>query len=208
MSTAIRLATPEDAAAIVALYAPYVQKHERHLRIRGALRRGITAPASRRSRAFSPSTSWRRTACPRAMRTRTSSTRARRINGCARPRSTWARASTARATPRAFTSGFCARCAPRASARPSRSWAARTCPRKKLHESLGFSRIGTFAKAGYKLGQWHDVKWYGLELRPREDAPADPIPFLRAAPGGLSRGPKKWKRCLGFPDCRALRCAY
>ena len=50
-------------------------------------------------------------------------------------------------------------------------------PSEKLHESLGFSRIGTFAKAGYKLGQWHDVKWYGLELRPREDAPADPIPF-------------------------------
>ena len=50
-------------------------------------------------------------------------------------------------------------------------------PSEKLHESLGFSRIGTFAKAGYKLGQWHDVKWYGLELRPREDAPADPLPF-------------------------------
>ena len=55
-------------------------------------------------------------------------------------------------------------------------------PSEKLHESLGFSRIGTFAKAGYKLGQWHDVKWYGLELRPREDAPADPIPFCALPP--------------------------
>jgi len=26
-----------------------------------------------------------------------------------------------------------------------------------LHERLGFRRIGTYPKVGYKLGHWHDV---------------------------------------------------
>ena len=50
-------------------------------------------------------------------------------------------------------------------------------PSEKLHESLGFHLIGTFAKAGFKQGRWHDVKWYGRELCSRAENPADPIPF-------------------------------
>lgn len=31
---------------------------------------------------------------------------------------------------------------------------------ERLHRALGFSEIGTFSKSGFKLGQWHDVKWF------------------------------------------------
>lgn len=35
----------------------------------------------------------------------------------------------------------------------------------RLHESLGFSPIGVFPKAGYKFGAWHDLAWFWKELR-------------------------------------------
>ena len=34
-----------------------------------------------------------------------------------------------------------------------------------FHASLGFHKIGTYKKVGYKFGQWHDVTWYQLELQ-------------------------------------------
>ena len=42
---------------------------------------------------------------------------------------------------------------------------------------MGFQLIGTFDKAGFKLDQWHDVKWYGMELRKHEKNPAEPVPY-------------------------------
>lgn len=50
-------------------------------------------------------------------------------------------------------------------------------PSEKFHEALGFKLIGTFENAGYKLDEWHDVKWYGLELAPRQHPPRDPVPY-------------------------------
>jgi phosphinothricin acetyltransferase len=45
-----------------------------------------------------------------------------------------------------------------------------------LHESLGFSPVGTYKKIGYKLGRWHDVRWWQLFLQdPTEDPPTEPI---------------------------------
>ncbi|MBL8745485.1 MAG: N-acetyltransferase [Phycisphaerae bacterium] len=35
----------------------------------------------------------------------------------------------------------------------------------RLHESLGFVRVGCFRHAGWKLGAWHDVMWWQLMLR-------------------------------------------
>jgi len=37
-----------------------------------------------------------------------------------------------------------------------------------LHEGLGFRSIGVFPRVGWKLGAWHDVGWWHLGLR---DAP-------------------------------------
>ena len=40
-----------------------------------------------------------------------------------------------------------------------------------LHESLGFRPIGVYRGVGYKLGAWHDVGWWGLTLRSAQGAP-------------------------------------
>ena len=29
-----------------------------------------------------------------------------------------------------------------------------------LHEAVGFERVGEYRGVGYKLGAWHDVRWY------------------------------------------------
>jgi phosphinothricin acetyltransferase len=34
-----------------------------------------------------------------------------------------------------------------------------------LHESVGFKKIGTFPRVGFKFGGWRDVAWFHLALR-------------------------------------------
>jgi L-amino acid N-acyltransferase YncA len=34
-----------------------------------------------------------------------------------------------------------------------------------FHEALGFSHVGTFHRAGWKFGRWHDVSWWERRLR-------------------------------------------
>jgi L-amino acid N-acyltransferase YncA len=48
-----------------------------------------------------------------------------------------------------------------------------------LHESVGFEALGVYRKVGHKLGAWHDVGWWQRELQ----ALAVPQP-LRAFDGG------------------------
>ena len=45
-----------------------------------------------------------------------------------------------------------------------------------LHEAMGFRPIGVYPQVGYKLGAWRDVGWWSLELQPME-SPPEPIPF-------------------------------
>jgi len=33
-----------------------------------------------------------------------------------------------------------------------------------LHRALGFEPVGTYRRAGWKLGRWHDVAWYQRDL--------------------------------------------
>ncbi|MSQ23688.1 MAG: N-acetyltransferase family protein [Chloroflexi bacterium] len=55
-----------------------------------------------------------------------------------------------------------------------------------LHEAMGFKPVGVFRNVGYKLGSWHDVGWWQLELQPPLGSPAEPIPFpLVTLTGGL-----------------------
>ncbi len=42
-----------------------------------------------------------------------------------------------------------------------------------LHESMGFFHVGTYRNVGYKLGAWHDVGWWQLELM---SPPTEPTP--------------------------------
>src|SRR5262245_24730869 len=36
-----------------------------------------------------------------------------------------------------------------------------------LHEAMGFQFVGVYRGIGYKGGAWHDVGWYQLALQPR-----------------------------------------
>jgi phosphinothricin acetyltransferase len=42
-----------------------------------------------------------------------------------------------------------------------------------LHEACGFRPVGVYREVGYKFGAWRDVGWWGLRL---SDAEADPRP--------------------------------
>ena len=43
-----------------------------------------------------------------------------------------------------------------------------------LHEKMGFRPIGVYERVGFKLGKWHDVGWWGLDLAPESDSPSEP----------------------------------
>lgn len=45
---------------------------------------------------------------------------------------------------------------------------------ERLHESLGFQRVGTYHMAGYKCDSWRDVCWYQKQIG---DYDAPPKPF-------------------------------
>lgn len=44
-----------------------------------------------------------------------------------------------------------------------------------LHEAMGFTPVGVHAKTGYKLGAWHDVGWWDLDLGLPDGPPAEPV---------------------------------
>ena len=53
-----------------------------------------------------------------------------------------------------------------------------------LHESLEFQSVGVYRAVGYKLGAWHDVGWWHLALRERAMPPEPPVDLgtVRASP--------------------------
>ncbi len=57
-----------------------------------------------------------------------------------------------------------------------------------LHEAHGFTPVGVFRQAGFKLGIWHDVGWWEKQLgRAGAVQPEAPVPFgqLGPVPGEL-----------------------
>lgn len=61
--------------------------------------------------------------------------------------------------------------------------AAITLPNKasvRLHESLGFERAGTYRRVGWKLAAWHDVGLWQRRLARAGTRPTEPRPSLRA----------------------------
>lgn len=44
----------------------------------------------------------------------------------------------------------------------------------RLHERLGFERAGTYRQVGWKLGAWHDVGLWQRALAPAGDPPQEP----------------------------------
>ncbi len=55
-----------------------------------------------------------------------------------------------------------------------------------LHRAMGFEPVGVYRNIGYKCGRWHDVAWSQLELRTPEPEPRPPL--------GLDavRGSREW----------------
>jgi L-amino acid N-acyltransferase YncA len=50
-----------------------------------------------------------------------------------------------------------------------------------LHEKLGFDRISTYRAVGHKFGAWHDVGWWQLDLGDIGNEPQPPRTPTRAA---------------------------
>ena len=46
-----------------------------------------------------------------------------------------------------------------------------------LHEAMGFTAVGAFVDVGFKHGEWHDVGWWQLALQPPPQDPAEPRPW-------------------------------
>lgn len=46
-----------------------------------------------------------------------------------------------------------------------------------LHESVGFTKAGVFPAVGHKDGKWLDVGWWELPLQPEITNPPDPKPI-------------------------------
>ena len=51
----------------------------------------------------------------------------------------------------------------------------------RVHEAIGFRKIGVFENMGHKLGKWHDTGWWQLELRPMPAEPQPPRPVMALA---------------------------
>ncbi|MEX0641308.1 MAG: arsinothricin resistance N-acetyltransferase ArsN1 family B [Pirellulales bacterium] len=43
-----------------------------------------------------------------------------------------------------------------------------------LHEAMGFTLVGVFRGEGFRLGQWRDVGWWELGLLPQDADPPEP----------------------------------
>ena len=58
-----------------------------------------------------------------------------------------------------------------------RAFAGITLPNEasvRFHEKIGFRPIGVYRRVGFKLGKWHDVGWWSIDLLPEGDAPSEP----------------------------------
>ena len=50
---------------------------------------------------------------------------------------------------------------------------------ERMHEALGFTRVGFFPQTGYKNGAWRDVVWYGMQISACQGAP-EPLRSIRS----------------------------
>ena len=46
-----------------------------------------------------------------------------------------------------------------------------------VHQKLGFVPVARFPDVGFKHGSWHDVGWWHLALQVPPAAPAEPVPW-------------------------------
>ncbi len=46
-----------------------------------------------------------------------------------------------------------------------------------FHQKMGFKHVATLPNIGYKLGSWHDIKYYVYELNPIRDDMPEPLEY-------------------------------
>jgi L-amino acid N-acyltransferase YncA len=46
-----------------------------------------------------------------------------------------------------------------------------------FHTAMGFKPVGVYHGIGYKFGAWHDTAWFERDLRPRDANAEDPVPL-------------------------------
>ena len=54
------------------------------------------------------------------------------------------------------------------------------CPNEdseKFHQKMGFELVATLPNIGYKLGSWHDIKYYSLELNEFQENMPEPVRY-------------------------------
>jgi phosphinothricin acetyltransferase len=163
----VRDATPEDAASLVAIYAPYVAGtavsfeevvpglDEFRARIALALERyaWLVAEMDGRLAGYAYATSHRARSAYRYC-AETSA-----YVGPGFERRGLGRRLYAALLPRLAERGYCT------------AYAGIALPNDAsvgLHRAMGFTQVGVFRRAGFKFGRWHDVSWWQLALR---DAP-------------------------------------
>jgi L-amino acid N-acyltransferase YncA len=56
----------------------------------------------------------------------------------------------------------------------------------RLHEGMGFRAVGVFRAVGNKLGAWHDVGWWDLDLRSLPPGGPSPKPLSEIGPAAIA----------------------
>jgi len=62
----------------------------------------------------------------------------------------------------------------------ARAYAGITLPNAasvRLHEAMGFGPVGIYEGVGYKMAAWRDVGWWTRPLAPASDTPREPQPL-------------------------------
>ncbi len=178
MTVRLRLATPDDAAAVAALYAPYVRdtcitfeydvpdaaefrrRIETVLKLAPWLLAVEDGPAGERLLGYAYGTTWRtRTAYRWVIETAIYVDRKQHRRGIGR-------ALYGALLDLLRLQGFC------------RALGGITIPNPEsigLHEKLGFRSAGVFPKCGFKQGTWWDVGFWDIELRAHPERPEETL---------------------------------
>ena len=72
-------------------------------------------------------------------------------------------------------------------------------PSEALLRAFGFTLLGVFHKTGYKCGMWHDVGWYEAFIGTHEPNPAPPLPVDALAPEQIAAMLRAGERVLAAP---------
>jgi phosphinothricin acetyltransferase len=176
MTISIRLAGDSDAAAIAAIYAPFVESGPTSFEVETPSAKEIR----RRVKETTVSHPWLVCVCDDSVAGYAYATqhRVRAAYQWSVETSVYVHESSQRAGVGRglYTSLF----AILAAQGFVNAYAGITLPNARsvaLHESMGFLPVGVYRGIGYKTAAWHDVGWWHLLLRAHPSEPQAPVPL-------------------------------